>query len=123
MPPSKPKPASTLVYSTEHGRMCPGCRNPVSQCSCRRQAAPAAKSDGIVRVRLETKGRKGKGVTVVLGVPLDGEALENLGKQLRQACGAGGTVKSGQIEIQGDHCTQVMATLTRAGYTVRRAGG
>jgi translation initiation factor 1 len=110
-----------LVYSTESGRMCPDCRQPVAQCVCKQ--APAPKTDGIVRVSLDTKGRKGKGVTVVKGVPLDAAALLVLGKQLKAACGSGGTVKDGQIEVQGDHCTLVMEALRKQGFTVKRAGG
>jgi translation initiation factor 1 len=102
--------------------MCPACRKPIAECLCRK-ARPAPKSDGIVRVRLETKGRKGKGVTVIAGVPLDPAALENLGKQLRQRCGSGGTVKDGVIEIQGDHRERVIEDLARQGWTVKRAGG
>ncbi len=101
--------------------MCPQCRQPVAQCSCTQAAAP--KTDGIVRVSLDTKGRKGKGVTVVKGVPVDAAALLVLGKQLKAACGSGGTVKDGQIEVQGDHCALVMEALRKQGFTVKRAGG
>jgi translation initiation factor 1 len=111
-----------LVYSTEAGRMCPTCRQPVAQCSCK-QAAAMPQGDGTARVRLETKGRKGKGVTVVWGVPVDEAGLQKLGKQLKAACGSGGTVKDGQIEVQGDHVTMVMETLRKQGYTVKRSGG
>lgn len=113
-----------LVYSTEGGRMCPHCRRPLAQCACReaaRQAAPAG--DGIVRVLRETKGRGGKAVTVVRGVPLAADALAKLGQQLKAGCGSGGTVKDGVIEVQGDHVEKVMALLQRAGYKVKRAGG
>jgi len=117
------KPANGgLVYSTAFGRMCPACRQPVAECRCKK-AQPAPKSDGIVRVRLETKGRKGKGVTVIAGVPLDAAALENLGKQLKQRCGSGGTVKDGVIEIQGDHRERVIEDLSKLGWTVKRTGG
>lgn len=119
---SRKSPTGGLVYSTEHGRMCPACRRPVAECVCRK-AQSLPKSDGIVRVRLETKGRKGKGVTVILGVPLAGEALEQLGKQLKQRCGSGGTVKDGAIEIQGDHRALVMEELGKKGWTVKKAGG
>ncbi|WP_440111257.1 translation initiation factor Sui1 [Acidovorax sp. BL-A-41-H1] len=111
-----------LVYSTEAGRMCPGCRQPVAQCTCK-QAAPVPAGDGIVRVSRETKGRGGKAVTLVKGVPLAGEALEQLGKQLKTACGSGGTVKDGVIEVQGNHVERVMAALQKLGHKVKRAGG
>lgn len=113
-----------LVYSTDSGRMCPDCRQPVAQCRCR-QASQAARpaGDGIVRVSRETKGRGGKAVTVVKGVPLDAAALSDLGKQLKAACGSGGTVKDGMIEVQGDHGDKLVTLLQARGYTVKRAGG
>ncbi|WP_422088707.1 translation initiation factor Sui1 [Variovorax sp.] len=115
---------STLVYSTEAGgRMCPGCGAPVAQCRCKELKARLPAADGIVRVSHETKGRKGKGVTVVKGVALDTAGLTALGKQLKTACGSGGTVKDGVIEIQGDHRELVIAALAKQGYTVKRAGG
>jgi translation initiation factor 1 len=115
-------PAGGLVYSTESGRMCPACRKPLAQCVCKaRAAAPAG--DGIVRVSRETKGRGGKAVTVVRGVALDAAALMRLAQQLKAACGSGGTVKDGVIEVQGDHCEKVIALLKAQGHTVKRAGG
>jgi len=115
---------STLVYSTEAGgRMCPGCGAPVAQCRCKELKARLPATDGIVRVSHETKGRKGKGVTVVKGVTLDAAGLTALGKQLKTACGSGGTVKDGVIEIQGDHRELVIAALVKQGHTVKRAGG
>jgi translation initiation factor 1 len=111
-----------LVYSTEHGRMCPACRKPVAACICSQKSSTPL-SDGIVRVSRETKGRKGKGVTLIKGLALDATALAQLGKQLKAACGSGGTVKDGVIEIQGDHCERVMETLKQQGWVVKRAGG
>jgi translation initiation factor 1 len=110
-----------LVYSTESGRMCPTCRKPTAQCVCNLAALPTG--DGTVRVSRETKGRGGKAVTVVKGVLLDGAALSELGKQLKTACGTGGTVKDGVIEVQGDHCERVIQVLKAQGYSVKRAGG
>ena len=72
---------------------------------------------------LDTKGRAGKGVTVVRGLVLDAAALAALGKQLKAACGSGGTVKDGTIEVQGDHCERVMAILAGQGFGVKRWGG
>lgn len=112
-----------LVYSTESGRMCPDCRQPVAACGCKAQARAAPAGDGIVRVSRQTKGRGGKAVTLVKGVALDAAALAALGKQLRTACGAGGTVKDGVIEIQGDHCDVVLAALKKHGHDAKRAGG
>ncbi len=102
--------------------MCPACRQPLAQCLCRqRQDAPAG--DGRVRVSRETKGRGGKAVTLVRGLALDAAALAALGKQLKAACGSGGTVKDGVIEVQGDHCERVIEALKAQGHSVKRAGG
>ena len=111
-----------LVYSTESGRMCPDCRQPVAACQCSAVKARPA-TDGIVRVSRQTKGRAGKGVTLVTGVALDDAALTALGKQLKTSCGSGGTVKDGVIEVQGDHVERVMGLLQTQGYKVKRAGG
>lgn len=110
-----------LVYSTDSGRMCHDCRQPVVQCTCKQPVAPTG--DGTVRVSRETKGRGGKAVTVVKGVLVDAAALADLGKQLKAACGTGGTVKDGVIEVQGDHIERVIQILKAQGHTVKRAGG
>ncbi|MBF9264522.1 translation initiation factor [Paracidovorax cattleyae] len=79
--------------------------------------------DGIVRVSRETKGRGGKAVTVVKGMALPAAELAQLGRQLKAACGTGGTAKDGVIEVQGDHVERVMQALQALGHRVRRAGG
>lgn len=112
---------SRLVYSTESGRMCPECRRPLPACECKAKAVITG--DGVVRVSRQTKGRGGKSVTLVKGLALDAAALAQLGKQLRTACGSGGTVKDGVIEVQGDHCDLVMETLGKLGHQPKRAGG
>jgi len=112
-----------LVYSTEGGRMCPACRQPLAQCRCQAQQAARPLGDGRVRVSRETQGRGGKAVTVVRGLPLDAAALAQLGKQLKAACGTGGTVKEGVIEVQGDHADKLLALLQAQGYAAKRAGG
>ena len=112
---------SGLVYSTGFGKMCPGCNKPVKQCSCKqKQIVP---KDGIVRLMRETKGRKGKGVTLINGLASDPAALKKLAKTLKQKCGSGGSVKNGVIEIQGDHRNTLEKELVRLGYKVKRAGG
>ena len=118
-------PQGGLVYSTETGRMCPVCRLPIAQCTCRQgvSRAAAAPSDGVVRVFLETKGRGGKGVTVIRGLGLDDAALTALSKTLKAACGVGGTTKDGVVELQGDHRERVMTLLKAQGRVVKRAGG
>jgi len=115
--------AGGLVYSTDGGRMCPGCRQPVAACRCAAQAAQPTVGDGDVRVSREAKGRGGKTVTLVRGLALDPDALAALGKRLRSACGAGGTVKAGVLEIQGDHAERVVALLAEQGWRAKRAGG
>lgn len=117
--PRKNPEKTGLVYSTEHGRMCPNCRNPVAKCVCKSNKPPS-NPDGMVRVRLETKGRKGKGVTVIEGAPVAGAELDALGKALKQRCGSGGTVKEGNIEIQGDHRATIISELTRLGWKVKK---
>lgn len=106
------------VYSTEHGSICPVCTKPADRCSCGKKGT-ARKTDGIVRVGRETKGRKGKGVTIVKGLPLDEEKLLNLAKQFKQHCSSGGTVKDGAVEIQGDHRDTLVQELKKLGYTVK----
>jgi len=117
------KPAQGgLVYSTDGGRMCPTCRRPVAACVCA-QASRAPAGDGVVRVGRESKGRGGKTVTLVRGLMLDADALAALGKRLRSACGSGGTVKDGVIEVQGDHAERVVALLVAEGVgNVKRSG-
>jgi translation initiation factor 1 len=124
--------AGGLVYSTDAGRMCPTCRKPIAQCICGQAKAGQPwiagqarndKPDGVVRISRETKGRGGKAVTVIRGLALDDAALDKLAKQLKAACGSGGTVKDGVLEVQGDHCEKVMALLKAQGHTVKRAGG
>ncbi|SDJ02400.1 translation initiation factor Sui1 [Billgrantia gudaonensis] len=114
-----------LVYSTEHGDTCPDCRQPLDACACAELAEQErlAALDGIVRLRRETSGRKGKGVTTISGVPLLEKELKALAKALKQRCGTGGAVKAGVIEIQGDQRETLKAELERRGYTVKLAGG
>lgn len=114
-----------LVYSTESGRMCPDCRQPVAQCQCKALARAAARpvGDGVVRVWRETKGRGGKAVTLVRGLPLADAEIDALTKQLKTACGSGGTVKDGVVEIQGDHVARLLELLAARGFKVKRAGG
>ena len=106
------------VYSTAHGRMCPTCGKPTSQCKCRQKNGPPT-GNGIVRVGKATKGRRGKSVTVITGVPLAHDGLSKLTKQMKQKCGTGGTIKDGVIEIQGDHRDMLVEELKKQGYSVK----
>jgi len=110
-----------VVYSTEQGRICLGCGSPVNQCTCRKQTAPPG--DGNVRVSRETKGRKGKGVTLIKGLDMDAATLALMGKKLKVMLGSGGTVKGGVIEIQGDHIELILDYLKKQSVRAKRAGG
>lgn len=115
-----------LVYSTDSGRVsvCPRCGQLYKNCHCEQGAStPTKKSDGIVRIMRDRKQRGGKTVTVVTGVPATAEQLAGLAQQLKKLCGSGGTVKDGNIEIQGDHCDKIQEKLIALGYKVKRAGG
>lgn len=111
-----------IVYSTGIGSICPGCRRPVKDCACRTATGQPAR-DKVVRVSREVAGRKGKGVSVITGVPLAGAELDALAAELKRRCGSGGTVRDGRIEIQGDHRDLLVRALTEKGYQVKRAGG
>ncbi|MYL25065.1 translation initiation factor Sui1 [Vreelandella massiliensis] len=114
-----------LVYSTDQGDTCPACREPLDKCRCEELAEQEriAALDGIVRIRRETSGRKGKGVTTLTGIPLPESELTALAKRLKKRCGTGGSVKNGVIEIQGDQREALKQALTELGYTVKLAGG
>ncbi len=116
-----------LVYSTESGRICPSCGHPTTKCTCKKKKTVKKQSiypnDGIVRIRRETKGRKGKTVTAVFGVPLNDNKLQQFAKILKRLCGTGGTVKDGIIIIQGDHRETLLKEIKQHGYTVILAGG
>jgi len=113
---------SRLVYSSERGRLCPQCGRPAAACVCRaRSQAPSG--DGVVRVRRERKGRRGKTVTTISGVPLAVDGLAQLAAELKRSCGTGGSAKDGVIEIQGDHAEALIEALQSRGYNVKRAGG
>ena len=115
-----------LVYSTATGRICPSCQKPVSECTYKKKKSKPQtniKYDDIIRIRRETKGRKGKTVTTISGFKLDSHELRRLAAQLKRRCGTGGSVKDGIIIIQGDHRETVLSELKRKEYTVKLAGG
>lgn len=113
---------SRPVYSTDQGRLCPQCHRAVSGCVCGKDR-PASAGDGIVRIRRETKGRGGKVVTVIDGVPLPPDELKALAKALKKRCGVGGSTQGQSIEIQGDARDTVKKELEQRGYTVKFSGG
>ncbi|WP_426416001.1 stress response translation initiation inhibitor YciH [Aestuariirhabdus sp. LZHN29] len=104
---------SRLVYSTDSGRV-------KQDPSAGSESLPG---DGKVRVSRETKGRGGKTVTIISGLPLAGKELKELGKKLKQRCGTGGAVKDGVVEIQGDHCASLVEELKKQGFDAKRSGG
>ena len=117
---------SRLVYSTESGRICPSCGRQTKKCTCKKKKTVKKQSiytnDGIVRIRRETKGRKGKTVTAVFGLPLDDKKLQQITKRLKRLCGSGGTVKDGVIIIQGDHRETLLKEINQQRYTVKLSG-
>ena len=102
----------SLVYSTETGRITP-----------EEEKVQRPKGDGIVRIQQETKGRNGKGVSVVTGLDLDDAPLKLMAAELKKVCGCGGSVKDGNIEIQGDARDKIKAHLEKKGYKVKFSGG
>ena len=110
-----------LVYSTDGGRHCPDCGQPLGQCVCGQPQVPAG--DGIARVRRESKGRGGKTVTTISGVPLAGEELKELASALKKRCGTGGALKDGVIEIQGEHVELLIGELEKRGFKAKKSGG
>ena len=114
-------PSRSLVYSTELGRTCPACRQSLAECRCRNTTARII-GDGNVRVGRESKGRGGKVVTLVSGLPVNAGELATLAAALKKRCGTGGTIKDGVIEIQGEHRDVIVAELLGRGYKAKRAG-
>lgn len=116
-----------MVFSTRGDDVCPRCGALPSACRCARGEGAArapARSGAAVRVGRETAGRKGAGVTVVSGLPLDAAELVALAKEWKRSLGTGGTVRAdGGIELAGEHRDKLMADLERRGYRPKRAGG
>ena len=113
---------SQPVYSTDGGRLCPQCQRQLVKCVCG-DARPHTAGDGVVRIRRETKGRGGKAVTVISGIPEHPDTLKTICKQLKQRCGVGGAVKGDHIELQGDQRMICQSLLVAMGYQVKLSGG
>lgn len=113
------------VYSTDKGSICPNCNEAVNQCCCAsiKQQQHLANLDGIIRIRRETAGRKGKGVTILSGIALPEAELKVLLKQMKKICGSGGTLKKDMIEIQGEHREKLKTLLEKQGFKVKLSGG
>jgi len=116
------KSRNGLVYSSGRGRTCPRCEKAIADCRCRKDSR-AETGDGVVRVRREVKGRRGKTVTAISGIPLPDDELRALAGDLKRRCGTGGSAKDGVIEIQGDHREALVGLLRERGYAVKLAGG
>lgn len=110
------------VYSTDFGRICPKCDNPVDNCCCS-SSNTKGPSDGIIRVSRQTKGRKGSGVSIISGLILEDTEIKKIAKLLKKKCGSGGTVKGGSIEIQGDHRDVIVKSLLERGFKAKLSGG
>jgi translation initiation factor 1 len=114
--------ADRIIYSTGMGSLCPNCRRPVRDCVCPK-GAPGAAKPAAVRVGREIKGRAGKGVTTVTGLPMSLSDIASLAAKLKKRCGSGGTVRDGVIEIQGDHRDAIVAELAKLGWPAKKSGG
>lgn len=108
------------VYSTDLGQLCPDCRQPVKSCHCQPLQPDG---DGIVRLQRQTKGRHGKPVTLITGVPLSAPELKKLAGELKRKCGVGGSVEGASILIQGDKRPLLKELLEQRGFAVKLAGG
>ncbi|MEN6449154.1 MAG: stress response translation initiation inhibitor YciH [Thermoguttaceae bacterium] len=103
--------------------LCPKCHQLKKTCTCKPDEPQPPSKSTVVRVGRETKGRGGKGVTIISDLPLDEKGLAELATKLKTRLGTGGTVKDGRIEIQGDHRDRIVAELEAMGYRAKRAGG
>jgi translation initiation factor 1 len=112
-----------LVYSTGTGRVCPGCGWPESDCKCSRTAAtesvPSRPGGIVAKLRVEKKGRGGKTVTVVYDLPNNAPFLKELAQELKRACGTGGAVADGAVELQGDLRDRIREVLLKKGFVVK----
>lgn len=109
-----------LVFSTEAGRMCPVCEKPVDSCIC--SSEEIVTGSGNVTLWYETKGRKGKGVSVIKELAMTDSELAVLAKKIKNHCGTGGSVKNGMIEIQGEQREKIQALLSGMYITSKFAG-
>jgi translation initiation factor 1 len=111
---------SKLVYSTRQGGICPECAQALASCICRDiKNSRLPDTDGLVRLRYEMSGRKGKGVTLITGLALNEAGLLDLAKRLKQRFGTGGAVKDYTIQLQGDFRQPATQVLRELGYEVK----
>ena len=116
-----PRGNERIVYSTDMGRVCPGCGWPARDCKCSSAAIPNAPVPAriVAKLRMEKKGRGGKVVTVVDGLPRNAAFLKDLSQELKKVCGTGGTAVEGGVELQGDLRDRVREHLAAKGYVVK----
>ena len=112
-------PPGRLVYATDSGSVCPRCGWPKNDCRCAANLEQPVPERIVARLRLEKSGRGGKSVTVIDGLPQNRDFLRELAGQLKRACGTGGTVGEGCVEIQGDRRDVLRPLLAAKGYTVK----
>jgi len=110
---------SRSVYQTGKGRVCPKCGWPIDDCRCSKPAAEPVPAKLTCVLRLEKKGRGGKSVTVVAGLPRNQAFLAGLAAELKRACGTGGTAGDETVEIQGDQRERLRPLLAAKGWGVR----
>ena len=111
---------SVKVYSTESGRICPTCGWPANDCKCSSTIFTEAVPNKVVaKLRIETKGRGGKTVTVVYDLPRNSAFLKELSQELKRTCGTGGAVSDNTVELQGDQRERVRPVLLKKGWTVK----
>ena len=108
-----------LVYSTDMGRMCPGCGWPIRDCKCSTKADQVLPARITAKLRIEKKGRGGKTVTVVYDLPRNGPFLKELSQELKRSCGTGGAVAEDTVELQGDLRDRVREFLLKKGFLVK----
>ena len=108
-----------VVFSTGVGRVCATCGWPADDCRCSKPTEEPVPKKVVARLRLEMKGRAGKSVTVVDGLPRNGAFLETLAKELKKSCGTGGAVREGAVELQGDCRERLRPLLEARGFAVK----
>lgn len=116
----KDRDGTRLVYSTGTGRVCAGCGWPQDRCVCSQtRATEAVPARVVAKLRMEKKGRGGKVVTLVYGLPNNAAFLKELSQELKRACGTGGAVVESGVELQGDLRDRVREVLVGKGFLVK----
>ena len=105
-----------IVYATDIGKLCPNCQGSIKTCKCQSQQTDA---DGVIRLKRQTKGRNGKAVSLITGIPLPAGELKKLASDLKSKCGVGGSVEGSCILIQGDKRDLLKELLEKQGYEVK----